>query len=298
MKGAANRTFECRILRKDGSTIDLLWSAIWSKIEKCLFCVAHDITQRKEIERLKQDFFAMISHDLRTPLMSVLFSLNIVSKRIENLTLQLKGRQAAKVSAELTEEIRAAEHNCSHLLKLIDSLLVIEKIESGEIELAPSMFKLSDLIHRASESVSAYARQKDIQIHCSYTETTIAADEDRLLQVLINLLGNAIKFSPIGSKVQLAASLEKGNFLCQVEDEGPGIAAEHQLVIFDRYRQVKDSGTSGESGSGLGLTICRAIVQAHRGEIGVKSAVGQGSIFWFKIPVMALAGLSEGADAD
>ncbi len=293
MKGAANRTFESRVVRKDGKTIDLLWSAIWSKVEKCLFCVAHDITQRKEIERVKQDFFAMISHDLRTPLMSVLFSLNIVSKRIENLTLQLKGRQAAIVSAELTEEIRAAEHNCGHLLKLIDSILVIEKIESGEIELAPSMFKLSDLISRASESVNAYARQKEIALNCTFTEATIAADEDRLLQVLINLLGNAIKFSPAASQIKLIAGLENGNFVCQVEDKGPGIAAEHQLTIFDRYRQVKNSGENNEGGSGLGLTICRAIVKAHRGDIGVKSALGEGSTFWFKIPVMTLSSLPE-----
>ena len=101
MKGASNRTFESRIMHKDGKTIDLLWSAIWSKMEKCLFCVAHDITQRKEVERLKQEFFAMVSHDLRTPLMSVLFSLNIVSKRIENLTLAIE-RQAGCHSFRLS----------------------------------------------------------------------------------------------------------------------------------------------------------------------------------------------------
>lgn len=296
MQGAFSRTFESRVVRKDGALIDLLWSATWSKMEGCLFCVAHDITQRKEIERLKRDFFSMVSHDLRTPLTSILFSLNIVGKRIENLTLQLKGRQAAKVSGELTEELKAAERNCGQLLKLIDNLLTIEKIESGEIELQPKVFELSSLMARASESVNAYARQKEIHLNCSFDEATIAADEDRLLQVLVNLLGNAIKFSPSGSRVKLVARLEDGHFICHVEDEGPGIAAEHQKMIFDRYKQISAEGADGESGSGLGLTICRAIVRAHRGEIGVESALGQGSKFWFKIPLISLPGLAAGAD--
>ena len=288
MKGALSRTFETRLVRKDGKIIDLLWSATWSKIEESLFCVAHDITQRKEIERLKRDFFAMISHDLRTPLNSILFSLSIAAKRIENLAGQLAGRQAADTASDVTEELKSSERNCAHLLKMIDSLLIIEKIESGQLELAPSMFKLSSLITRAEEAVRAYARQHQVKLVRSLEEASVAADEDRLLQVLINLLGNAIKFSPADSKIELSARMADGYLSCQVKDQGPGIAEEFQQTVFDRYKQVKSSGSAAESGTGLGLTICRAIVKAHGGEIGVISNPGQGSTFWFKIPVISV----------
>ena len=288
MKGASNRAFETRLVCKDGSVIDILWSATWSKIEKSLFCVAHDITQRKEVERLKRDFYAMISHDLRTPLTSIVFSLNIVLKRIENLTSQLAGRAAAETSKELTDELQAAEHNCAQLLKLIDSMLTVEKIEAGEITLTPKMFKLSALMKKAEEGVNAYARQQQITLTWQFEDAVIAADEDRLLQVLINLLGNAVKFSPANSEVKLVASLSDNQLSCQVEDHGPGIAKQYLSTIFDRYKQVKTPETSGKGGSGLGLSICRAIVKAHGGEIGVNSVEGKGSTFWFKIPVIAL----------
>ncbi len=288
MRGSLSRTFETRLVRKDGRIIDLLWSATWSKMEESLFCVAHDITQRKEIERLKRDFFAMISHDLRTPLNSILFSLSIAAKRIENLAGQLAGRQAAETASELTEELKASERNCAHLLKMIDSILIIEKMESGQIELVQSMFKLSALITRAEDAVNAYAKQHQVKLVRNLEEAIIAADEDRLLQVLINLLGNAIKFSPPKSEVKLTAHMFDGHLICEVKDQGPGISEEFQQTIFDRYKQVKGSGNAAETGTGLGLTICRAIVKAHGGDIGVTSSPGQGSTFWFKIPVISV----------
>jgi signal transduction histidine kinase len=293
IKGASSRTFETRLIRKDGAVIDVLWSATWSKIEKALFCVAHDITQRKEVERLKHDFYTMVSHDLRTPLTSILFSLNIVLKRIENLSSQLVGRAAGETTKDLTDELHAAENNCAHLLKLIDSMLTVEKIEAGEIQLSPKMFKLSALIKKAADSIGAYARQQEVSLIWNFDEVVIAADEDRLLQVLINLLGNAIKFSPLGGQIKLNAHLKGGQLVCEVEDQGPGIPEQYLATIFDRYKQVKNPGSAGKGGTGLGLTICQAIVKAHNGELGVNSTEGKGSTFWFKIPVTSFSKLSE-----
>jgi len=293
IKGASSRTFETRLVRKDGSAIDVLWSATWSTIEKSLFCVAHDITQRKEVERLKRDFYAMVSHDLRTPLTSILFSLNIVGKRIENLTSQLAGRAAGDTAKDLTEELQAAENNCAHLLKLIDSMLTVEKIEAGEIQLSPKMFKLAGLMKKVEESIGAYARQQQVSLIWDFDQVVIAADEERLLQVLINLLGNAIKFSPAGSQVKIDAHLASGQLACEVEDHGPGIAEQYISTIFERYKQVKTPDNLSKGGTGLGLTICQAIVKAHGGEIGVNSSEGTGSTFWFKIPVTSFNKLSE-----
>lgn len=293
IKGGTSRTFETRLMRKDGNLIDVLWSATWSDIENSLFCIAHDITQRKEVERLKRDFFAMISHDLRTPLTSILFSLNIIVKRIENLTSQLSGRAAGETAKELNDELQAAENNCAQLLKLIDSMLTVEKIEAGEIQLSPKMFKLSSLIKKADDCVGAYARQQQVNLNWHFDDIVIAADEERLLQVLVNLLGNAIKFSPAKGQVKLQAAFTEGKLFCQVQDEGAGIPEQYLSTIFDRYKQVKSPINKGKSGTGLGLTICQAIVKAHNGEIGVNSKEGEGSTFWFKIPVTSFNKLPE-----
>jgi len=218
--------------------------------------------------------------------------LNIVLKRIDNLTSQLAGRAAGEAAKDLTDELQAAENNCAHLLKLIDSMLTVEKIEAGEIQLSPKMFKLSSLIKKTEDSIGAYARQQQINLDYQYEDAVIAADEERLLQVLINLLGNAIKFSPAGSQVQLKASLFSGQLVCEVSDQGPGIPKQYLASIFDRYKQVKSPGLQGKGGTGLGLTICQAIVKAHGGEIGVNSIEGAGSVFWFKIPVTSFNKLS------
>ncbi len=292
IKGAASRSFETRLVRKDGLAIDVIWSATWSSIENALFCVAHDITQRKEVERLKRDFYAMVSHDLRTPLTSILFSLNIVLKRIENLSSQLAGRAAGETTKDLTDELQAAENNCAHLLKLIDSMLTVEKIEAGEIQLSPKMFKLTGLIKKVEDSIGAYARQQEVSLIWDFDQIVIAADEERLLQVLINLLGNAIKFSPAGGQVKINAHFISGQLVCEVEDQGPGVPEQYLSTIFERYKQAKTADSSGKSGTGLGLTICQAIVKAHGGEIGVNSKEGKGSTFWFKIPVTSFNKLS------
>jgi signal transduction histidine kinase len=141
--------------------------------------------------------------------------------------------------------------------------------------------------------VGAYARQQQVSLIWNFDEVVIAADEERLLQVLINLLGNAIKFSAAGKAVRIDTHVSAGQLVCKVEDQGPGIPAQYLSTIFERYKQVSNSTTSGKGGTGLGLTICQAIVKAHSGDIGVDSAEGKGSTFWFKIPVTSFNKISD-----
>jgi PAS domain S-box-containing protein len=268
-----NKLIENHITRKDGGIVEALWSATFSAKENALFCVVHDITQRKEVERMKQEFLAMVSHDLRTPLTSIQFSLHIILSESPN-----------NLEPEVLEEIKAAERNCNNLIDLINSLLDVEKIESGKLDLDLAPMKVANLISRAHDAVSAFAIRNGVVLDFHQSDLEIVADEDRLLQVLVNLLSNAIKFSPKGGTVTLAIDSVPPCLEFAVTDEGPGIPDDYKAAIFDRFEQVKMSKYKRKGGTGLGLAICRAVVLAHSGEIGVRSKEGEGSTFWFKIP--------------
>jgi signal transduction histidine kinase len=135
--------------------------------------------------------------------------------------------------------------------------------------------------------VRTLADEKHVQIVEPLTNAVICADEGRLVQVLVNLLGNALKFSPEGSIVTVALEDSEASLELSIVDHGPGIPAEYLEKVFDRFRQVDSTDATVRGGSGLGLAIAKAIVQAHGGEIGVKSTLGQGSTFWFRIPKRA-----------
>jgi PAS domain S-box-containing protein len=268
-----SKFFENRILRKDESIVEALWSATWSAKEEAFFCVAHDITQRKEVERMKEEFLAMVSHDLRTPLTSIQFSLAIILEQSQG-----------KLAQDILEELQAAERNADNLITMINRLLDVEKIESGKLDLDLAPMQVANLVNRARDAVAPFASRHGVAIDFTDTDLKTTADEDRLLQVLVNLLSNAIKFSPHGGRVTLAVKQEAEWLEFAVIDQGPGIPEDYKDAIFDRFQQVKMSKYKRKGGTGLGLAICRAIVLAHSGQIGVRSKEGEGSTFWFKIP--------------
>lgn len=268
--------FENRIIRKDKTLVEMLWSAHWSDSEQALFCVVHDVTDRHELDRLKQQFVAMISHDLRTPLNAVQSTLTLLER---NAWGELTPHGKAKVTA--------AEANLKHSIDLINNLLDLDKMESGTMDLQRSDIYLSGLIQKCADAVSALADQRSIEIKIEVPENidelTVYAEERRLSQVLINLLGNALKFSEHDSEVSIKVSEEGSVIKIAVQDHGPGITETQRNLIFERFHQVPASGKEKE-GTGLGLAICKAIVEAHGGTIGVDSTVGEGSTFWFKLP--------------
>lgn len=266
-------TYENRLKRKNGSTVDLLWSGCWSDEGKALFCVAHDVSERKRIEQLKRDFVAMISHDLRTPLTSVQVYLEMVAEGF----FEDKGDQLRKKAS-------LSEADVSRLINLINNLLDIEKMESGKMEVVTQLTPVPRIIERSVSSVAALADKKRIEIEASACDDTIYADEDQLVQVLVNLLSNALKFSPDESPVHVRAFEKDGGIRFEVEDRGRGISAEFKDRVFDRFQQVELEDSRVKGGSGLGLAICKAIVEAHRGQIGVNSVEGEGATFWFDIP--------------
>ena len=268
---------ENQVQRKDGSQIDMLWSVQWSKKEESYFCIVHDITEQKQIERMKREFVAMVSHDLRTPLTSIQGFLSLVEIGAFG-DLNQSGMQSLKI----------ADTSITRLINLINDLLDAERIESGKLEITIGNVSLADVFEQSSQAVSNFASDHGVKIEILQQELVdgiqLRADGDRLIQVLINLLSNAIKFSPEDSTVRLSCQPVDAFYEIKVADEGRGIPAEFVNSVFERFKQVKKSDAREKKGTGLGLAICKAIVEKHGGQIGVTSEEGKGSTFWFRIP--------------
>ncbi len=272
--GKTETQFESRIKQKDGGMIDTLWSIHWVESEKSFFCVGHDITTRKEVERLKQQFMTMISHDLRTPLTTI-------GNYLEML--------AAGMFGQLTDRgehlLKIAQDNSSRMLTLINDLLDLEKAEFGGLKLSCSDQNLQDLIDTAVNSISTLASKNQIGIEVEPSMLVVSADANRVGQVLVNLLNNAIKFSPSNSTIKIASYIENDMAAICILDEGRGIPLNLQESIFERFRQVEIDDSIDKGGTGLGLTICKTIVELHGGEITAESNIIKGSKFSFTLPL-------------
>lgn len=269
-------TFENRIKRKDGSLVDTLWSANWSQDERSIFCVANDITERKELDRLKREFIGLVRNDLKVPLTAIHEYLSRLDQRV-----QLS--QAGHTSVQM------AEDNVKRLIGLVNDLLDIERMESGKLELHLSPASLSIVVERSVQSVLGYAQQRKVQIETQCLDDMIVqADEDRLVQVVVNFLSNAIKFSPKDSLIVVSVEQDAESVRVSVRDRGRGVPKELREAIFERFKQVDACDETVKGGSGLGLAICKVIVEKHGGSIGVESNIAneqeQGSDFWFCLP--------------
>ena len=266
-------SIECRIAHKKGNDAHMVWAVRWSAIDQVLFCVVHNISERKELEQLRQHFMAMVSHDLRTPLNSVKNFLGMLNTPIYG-TLSEKGG-VRKL---------AVEHEIDRLNRLIDDLLDLEKLEAGKMELELKPNRVGSIITLAFEAVRGVAEKKNIEVKIPKDDREVNMDGERIIQVLVNLLSNAVKFSPEGSVVTITTDVTDTNFKVCVKDQGSGLPEGAEKTLFSRFKQFV-KGPDAPKGSGLGLAICKEIVASHSGEIGVESEQGKGSTFWFTIPL-------------
>lgn len=243
-----------------------------------------DISESREVERLKKEFVATVSHELRTPLTSIRGSLGL-----------LAGGVLGPLPWAASEVVAVAERNIVRLVRLINDILDLERYDSGRIEIRPESVALGSVFDRSLEAVRSFADQENVSLESSGTDARVRADADRLVQVLVNLLSNAVKFSPPGSVVRLSAARRGEWTEVRVEDQGRGVPSSFRDAIFERFRQVESSDARSKGGSGLGLAICKAIVEQHGGTIGVESVEGKGSTFWFRLPAAApaMAGLRD-----
>ena len=270
-----NRTSERTASRPDGTTFPV---EVWT-YEAALPSGKHyvadmrDITERREVDRLKKEFVSTVSHELRTPLTSIRGSLSLLS-----------GGVLGDLNSESREVVEIAERNVVRLIALINDILDLEKLEAGKLEMIFAPVPVESLITRAIESVRGFAQQEGIGITVDGTSALANVDADRIVQVLVNLLSNAVKFSPRGSQVVVSAHVARSQVELRVTDHGRGIPKEAMDAIFERFRQVESSDARRKGGSGLGLAICQAIVHQHNGTITVESEVGKGSTFIVKLP--------------
>lgn len=266
--------FENRLKTDKNETLEVLWSTYWSESEASLFCVVHDISERKNIERIKKQFLTVITFDLKAPLSSIAASINLLTDKSKE-----------KFTKEAHEKLEMANRNVQRLLGLVNDLLQISQLDSGSLELQKQRCSVPELLKRAIQDVEALAQNKQITVELNSATAEWYVDADRMMQVLVNLLSNAIKFSPAKSTIRVSASAQDDCINVAVADEGRGVPEAYKETIFEKYKQVQSADSKRKSGTGLGLPICKQIIEEHGGIIGVESAEDKGSRFWFKIPL-------------
>ncbi len=244
--------------------------------------VFRDVAARKANERQKDEFIAGINHELRTPLTSILGSLKLVS-----------AGAVGEVPDKAKELLEIAEKNGELLLSLVSDLLDTAKIDAGRLVLQTRPIALSALLAEATERQGGFGLRFAVAIELAplpaeLEHASVDVDKERVIQVVGNLVSNAVKHSPPGGRVRLTAApgAKKGNVRIAVIDQGPGIPAEFHEQVFERFTMTVAGDGKRRPGTGLGLAIARGIVEAHRGEIGFDTELGQGTTFWFELPCL------------
>lgn len=235
-----------------------------------------DITERRKVERLKNEFVSMVSHELRTPLTSIKGSLGLIA-----------GGVVGTLPPQLKSLIDIALKNSERLVLLINDILDIEKIESGKMAFHIEPFELTPLVEQAIEANRSYGEQFNVTFVFTekLPEVKVKADSDRIMQVITNLLSNAAKFSPPNETVTVAIKRNNNNLIrLEVTDRGNGIPEAFRSRIFQKFAQADSSDTRQKGGSGLGLSICRAIIERLGGKIDFTTEINVGTTFYFDLP--------------
>jgi len=237
-----------------------------------------DVSERREVDRMKKEFVATVSHELRTPLTSIRGSLGLLSAGV-----------LGPLGPDAAEAVGIAERNAIHLIDLLNDILDLERLENGRMEMEMRPMPIATALARAHDAVRGMAEAQGVAVALEVTDAQVVGDENRIVQVLVNLLSNAVKFSPRGAAITVCAQEAAGFVEVAVRDRGRGIPRSYQRSIFERFQQVEASDSRKNGGTGLGLAICKTIVEQHGGTIGVESEVGRGSTFWFRVPAAPIA---------
>lgn len=281
------RDIEVRSKRKDGQLIHLALSVspIKDAADKVIgfLRVAKDVSEKKrferrlkDLDRMKTEFVSNVSHELRTPLTAIKGS---VDNMLDGIVGTLNDKQTRYLS-----RIKA---NADRLARLITDLLDLSKIESGKIDLRPASWPLISVLREVVEALRPMAAQKliELRVPVLQDEIQVWADRDKVIQILMNLIGNALKFTPVHGEITVSIEdIENEWMKLSIADTGPGIPAEEADKIFDKFYQLEQSGKQKAKGTGLGLAISRALVEMHGGDIWLERDVARGCVFSFTLP--------------
>lgn len=231
-----------------------------------------DISDREQIEKLREDFMNIVSHDIRSPLSS----LNVCFDMLADGVLGDLNETGEKY-------VRSGQTQIDRVMKLTQDLLNMARLESGEIQLVKTKCTVGKLMQVAVDAVSSAAEKQGIKISIAPSELVVMADEDRVIQILLNFLSNAVKYTAPGKEISVFANELPGAVRIGVQDQGPGVPEHLCETIFERFKQVQKDDE--RRGTGLGLAICKLLAQSHGGTVGVTSSMGSGSVFWLELPV-------------
>jgi len=268
--------FEKEYIRKDGSRYPVLLQGMVlhdASGRKLIWSIVEDISERKRMDRMKNEFISTVSHELRTPLTAVSGALGLVV-----------GGAAGALPEQMREMLEIAHKNSQRLGGLINDLLDMEKLVAGKMRFEMQVQALQPLLEQAIQDNQAYADRFAVRLRLTRGagDTLVALDAQRVQQIMANLLSNAAKFSPEGSEVVVAAAHIEDRVRVSVTDRGPGIPKAFYPRIFEKFAQADASDTRQQGGSGLGLAITRELVERMDGNIGFDSVPGQETTFWFE----------------
>ena len=265
--------------RKDGELFPLELTISGKIIEgKYLFTgIIRDITERRKLDKLKDEFISTVSHELRTPLTAIMGSLELISKGM-----------GLELPEQVNTMLDVAVRNVHRLLTLINDILDISKLESGEMTFSYEEIEICSFIQDAIDLNQEYAKKYSTRFECIDCDENIYinADRDRLSQVMSNLLSNAAKYSPENIPVEITAQKIDDHIRISIRDHGPGIPEEFQPVVFDKFTQSSSGDTRQVGGTGLGLNITKMIVEKMGGQIDFSTIVGKETTFFFELPVI------------
>jgi two-component system, OmpR family, sensor histidine kinase VicK len=277
-QGTLRRPRELAWLTRDGSRRSIEWTTttLTDGMGEITYIIMTgvDMTERRRLDRMKDEFISTVSHELRTPLTSLRAALGLIGGGV----LESKPEKAKQM-------MDVALGNCERLVRLVNDILDFERMGAGRLPMQFEEASAPELMRRATDLLRPNAEKRGIALRTEGAPVSLWIDQNRILQTLGNLVGNAIKFSPQGSEVVLRTHrLSPTEALLSVQDRGRGIPAEKLDLIFERFQQVDASDSRDMGGAGLGLAICRNIVRQHGGRIWAESTVGEGSTFYFTVP--------------
>lgn len=258
--------FETRMELPDSGGRDIEWTVSALDKDDCFVCIAHDITEKKNLENLKREFAEIIQSDLSESLDLIRLLLSEVSEQPETPSLMM-------------EKVSNTTLVVERLSSLVGHMTELRGARSSRYAFVGS----SLMIDRAVSSLAEWAQARGVTIEAEALDEQLYVDEERIVRVLINLISNAVKFSKSGSGVRVSAQVEDQFVNFKVIDQGPGIDEAYREIIFQRFEQIEDETGKSKQGAGLGLAICKSIVDEHDGELGVSAAEPAGSCFWFRL---------------